>query len=225
MQRRSCSPDVRGFEAGVAGGGQPPPRCGSRSEGDLDGGQRALDLRTARVVILLVGGAARLDDARRPPDRAAVLLEAPSFRAVAAMRRASSSTATDAGVMRLIGPGSGSSRLESPGIIGVAPFCRCAGPGSGSAELSSRTRRVQPPSRRGMGFRDALVPRDRRWDLECARDVRAHRWAGPSRDRESGAVSSSGGGSSSSTGPAGRQTLSRRPCAGAVRVETRGCHG
>ena len=120
------------FDAAVAGGGH-APAVRVEVEGDLDGALRALDLPHGPVV-LLFGGAARLDDARRP--RIERFLASAFLPAVAAMGGIVLDGGTDAGVMRLIGLAR-DRRGESPRIVGVAPFAAVQVPGSGgSTELA-----------------------------------------------------------------------------------------
>jgi len=122
------------FDAAVAGGGH-APAVQVKVEGDLDGALRALDIpHGPGPVVLLFGGAARLEDARRSLIER--FLTDAFLPAVAAMGGIVLDGGTDAGVMRLIGLAR--ERLGgSPRVIGVAPFAKVQVPGSrGSTELA-----------------------------------------------------------------------------------------
>lgn len=122
------------FEVAVAGGGR-APAVRVEVEGDLDGALRGFDLPYGPgPVVLLFGGAARLDDALRPPIEQ--FLEGAFLPAIATLGGIVLDGGTDAGVMRLIGLAC-ERRGGSPRVIGVAPFAKVQVPGStGSTELA-----------------------------------------------------------------------------------------
>lgn len=120
------------FEATVAGGGR-APAVRIEVEGDLDGALRWLGVPRGPVV-LLFGGAARLDEALRP--RIERFLVRAFLPAVADLGGIVLDGGTDAGVMGLVGLAR--ERLGGgPRIVGVAPFAKVRVPGSpGSTELA-----------------------------------------------------------------------------------------